>query len=115
MAMAKRQPIRMLKPSVTMANLSPVTRLESKDAQSYGQGRGGRPWRRLRDEVLKRDRYMCRCEACRSCGLVTLADEVDHIVPLFEGGTDEPSNLRAINHDCHKLKTQAEAARASKR
>ena len=38
-----------------------------------------------------------------------MADEVDHIVPLSQGGTDEDTNLRAIHHDCHKVKTQREA------
>lgn len=103
----------MLKPRVAAVNLSAVKRLESPAVpESYGQGRGGRPWRRLRDAVLKRDRFLCQCHACRASNLVTLADEVDHIVPLAEGGTDDLSNLRAINHDCHKIKSQAESARA---
>lgn len=36
---------------------------------------------------------------------------VDHIVPVFEGGTDELDNLQAICPGCHQIKTQAEAAR----
>lgn len=75
----------------------------------YGQGRGGRPWRRKRDEVLKRDRYQCQCDECQEAQFPRVADEVDHIVPLSQGGTDDPSNLRAIHHDCHKAKTQREA------
>ncbi|UYB51164.1 HNH endonuclease [Xanthomonas sp. AM6] len=66
--------------------------------------------------MLKRDGYLCQCEACQSSGrLPLLADEVDHIVPVAEGGTDDMSNLRAINHDCHKVKTQAEARRGAAR
>lgn len=83
-------------------------------ANAYGQGRGGRPWRRLRDAVLKRDRYLCQCEQCKAQKLVTLAEEVDHIVPLSQGGTDDLTNLRAINHQCHKAKTSREAAAARK-
>jgi 5-methylcytosine-specific restriction protein A len=78
---------------------------------SYGQGRGGRPWRRKRDQILKRDRYMCQCEDCQGKRLI--AHEVDHIVPLSQGGSDDDSNLRAINRDCHKAKTQREARYAS--
>ncbi|TDV43769.1 5-methylcytosine-specific restriction protein A [Pseudomonas graminis] len=80
-----------------------------------GSGRGGRPWRRLRDQVLARDQYLCRCEECVQLGRVRAATEVDHIVALAQGGTDYPSNLRAIHHDCHKLKTarEAQAARGS--
>jgi len=81
-------------------------------APSYGQGRGGRPWRRLRDAVMKRDGYLCQCDDCKAQGRLLLAHEVDHIVPLFEGGTDSESNLRAINRDCHRAKTEAEAVRA---
>jgi len=33
------------------------------------------------------------------------------VVPVWEGGTDDPSNLQAINRDCHRAKTVAEAAR----
>ncbi|MDR6094906.1 HNH endonuclease signature motif containing protein [Stenotrophomonas sp. SORGH_AS_0321] len=83
---------------------------------TYGQGRGGRPWRRKRDAVLLRDKYLCQCEGCQAGGrLPLLADEVDHIVPVAEGGTDELSNLRAINRDCHKVKTQEEARRGAAR
>jgi 5-methylcytosine-specific restriction protein A len=79
-----------------------------KPQTSYGQGRGGRPWRRKRDQVLLRDQYLCQCEDCG--GKRYFADEVDHIVPLSRGGTDDLSNLRAINKDCHKAKTAREAS-----
>jgi 5-methylcytosine-specific restriction protein A len=76
-------------------------------AQSYGQGRGGRPWRRKRDQVMQRDKFMCQCERCQGKRLP--AHEVDHIVPLSQGGTDDPKNLRAVNRECHKAKTAREA------
>lgn len=69
-------------------------------------------WRRVRAKVLRRDGYRCRCDDCKRLGRVLPAGEVDHRIPKFEGGTDDPSNLYAINHDCHKRKTQAEAQRA---
>ncbi|WP_438455415.1 HNH endonuclease [Vreelandella venusta] len=80
-----------------------------------GSGRGGRPWRRLRAKILERDRYLCRCDECKAEGRVTPANEVEHRVPRFEGGTDAPSNLYAINGDCHKRKTQRESLRARQR
>ena len=76
-------------------------------ADKYGQGRGGRPWRRLRAAILLRDQYMCQCPECNGAGL--LAHEVDHIIPIAKGGTDEPSNLQAINRDCHKRKSAVDA------
>ncbi len=68
--------------------------------------RGGRPWRRLRDKILKRDKYLCRCDDCVRLGRLREAHEVDHIIALANGGTDDPSNLRAINHECHRVKTR---------
>lgn len=83
--------------------------LDKPWATRKGSGRGGRPWRRLRDQVLKRDDYICQCDECKLQNRLRPAHEVDHIVPISHGGTDIPSNLRAINHDCHELKTRRES------
>jgi 5-methylcytosine-specific restriction endonuclease McrA len=36
--------------------------------------------------------------------------ELDHVVPLIEGGGHEPSNLQTLCAPCHKRKTAREAA-----
>lgn len=77
--------------------------------ENYGKGRGGRPWRRKRDRIMARDGRLC--VPCRAAGRLTLATEVDHVVPKAEGGADDDSNLQAICDDCHAVKTKAEAAR----
>jgi len=64
----------------------------------------GTAWDKLRLRILERDCYLCRCKHCKAEGRVTPATEVDHVVPKAKGGTDEPSNLQAINVDCHKRK-----------
>ena len=84
-----------------------------KEQEAYGQGRGGRPWRRKREAVLKRDGYVC--QPCKRNNHTTMATEVDHVIPQAEGGSEDESNLQAICTDCHKAKTQAEAARGVKR
>ena len=57
--------------------------------------------------ILKRDGHVCH--VCRKPG----ADQVDHIVPLAEGGFDGDLNLAAIHAEpCHRDKTQAESRRA---
>jgi len=72
------------------------------------QGRGGRPWRRLRAAVLARDAGLC--QPCQRNRLVTLASEVDHIVSLADGGDDAMGNLESICGSCHRLKTARESA-----
>lgn len=78
-----------------------------------GRGRGGRAWRRIRDAVMVRDRYLC--QACKRKGMATPASSVDHIKPEAEGGRTVPSNLEALCGPCHTAKTQAEALRARQR
>lgn len=53
-----------------------------------------RDWRRLRAQILALDGYRCK-----KCG--DPAVEVDHIRPVADGGTDYPSNLRSLCHNCH--------------
>jgi len=77
----------------------------------YGKGRGGRPWRRLREQVLRRDGYLCQCPLCQGDALPLLADEVDHIIPLAQGGSNEMDNLQAMNHLHHRIKTRKEIAK----
>lgn len=71
---------------------------------------GHRPgWPRLRAEVLERDGHTCQM---RLPGCLVHASEVDHVVPVADGGTDDKSNLRAACHPCHAT-TTARHARAT--
>lgn len=78
---------------------------DASSGESWGSGRGGRPWRRKRESILIRDNYTCSV-----CGLTTKDLEVDHIVNVAQGGNDEDSNLQAICIPCHKAKTARESA-----
>ncbi|WP_078657955.1 HNH endonuclease [Streptomyces rimosus] len=62
-------------------------------------------WTRLRRTILRRDN-----RTCYLCG-DPKASEVDHIIPVAFGGTDEPMNLAACCRTCHQLKTAREAQR----
>jgi 5-methylcytosine-specific restriction protein A len=69
--------------------------------------------RRLRGSALQRRRVRLLsraplCEHCRLAGRVRLADELDHIIPLFMGGTDTEDNLQPLCTDCHARKTADE-------
>lgn len=45
------------------------------------------------------------CVRCEAKGLVAEAVQLDHVVPLAKGGTDEPSNRQGLCDPCHKAKT----------
>ncbi|MCY4121309.1 MAG: HNH endonuclease [Acidobacteria bacterium] len=57
-------------------------------------------WQYTRLQVLNRDDW--RCTRCGSQHRL----EVDHIVPLTEGGTDALDNLRVLCRDCHVADTR---------
>lgn len=56
----------------------------------------------LRHEVLKRDGYQCL-----ECGATNINStlEVDHIIPIAQGGTDEFSNLQTLCIVCNRAKS----------
>lgn len=57
--------------------------------------------RRLRFEILERDKFRCVL-----CGATSkeVPLEVDHIVPRTEGGLNNVENLRTLCRDCNKGK-----------
>jgi 5-methylcytosine-specific restriction protein A len=55
------------------------------------------------------------CARCKALGLVTLATQRDHIIPLEEGGRDDDSNVQGLCHDCHDVKSKAERVRGQRR
>jgi 5-methylcytosine-specific restriction protein A len=53
--------------------------------------------------IRERDNYTC--QRCGSPGY-----EVDHIINVARGGTDDDDNLQTLCPGCHDLKTRTEAA-----
>jgi 5-methylcytosine-specific restriction enzyme A len=45
------------------------------------------------------------CVACLRQGMTTLAEEIDHVIPLHKGGADSESNFQSLCVTCHKAKT----------
>lgn len=72
----------------------------------------GRRLQRLRAELFLRAPL---CVECERRGLVTLAVERDHIVPLEEGGRDDESNVQGLCAECHGAKSKAERERGIRR
>ena len=56
----------------------------------------------IRHEVFKRDSYKCsECGKSKNDGPL----EIDHILPISKGGTDELSNLRTLCKICNREKS----------
>lgn len=69
---------------------------------SYGK-RKGRTGRRMR--ILSRDAFTCnKC----SEPYPESALEVDHVTPLFMGGSDNDHNLQTLCVNCHREKSRTE-------
>ena len=56
---------------------------------------------KLRFDVLRRDKYVC--QYCGACG-PKVELEIDHIIPVARGGTDDMENLKTACFDCNKGK-----------
>ncbi|MFN7433655.1 MAG: HNH endonuclease signature motif containing protein [Betaproteobacteria bacterium] len=61
--------------------------------------------------ILRAANGVCQCAQCKATGQLRPAHEVDHIVPVWDGGGEGDANLQAINRECHKAKTADEARR----
>ena len=91
-------------------------------ATSKRRGPNSSRWAVLRRAVLRRDGGFCVSPACPSCwgwpcthGVTSrctlAASEVDHIVNLAAGGTNDMRNLQALCSPHHRIKTQEESRR----
>ncbi|MFM8292967.1 MAG: HNH endonuclease, partial [Microcystaceae cyanobacterium] len=56
----------------------------------------------VRDYVLQRDRH--RCQSCGKSG-ETITLQIDHIIPLAAGGSNDLSNLQTLCANCNRLKS----------
>jgi 5-methylcytosine-specific restriction protein A len=74
----------------------------------------GHIWSVIRDEAIKRDRHVCKkcgrvCEKGQDPHGFSSHDwcdcEVDHILEVAEGGTDDMENLQTLCSACHRKKT----------
>lgn len=69
---------------------------DKKRANARSRGYDRR-WQKLRKIYLARHPFCIKCPR--------LATEVDHILPLAEGGTHADDNLQALCKSCHSRKT----------
>jgi len=72
-------------------------------------------WRALREVIIARALGQCEDTSPHRDDPSTLVrcgfpgTDVDHIINLAQGGTDDPSNLQLLCHWHHNKKTQLEA------
>lgn len=65
-------------------------------------------WRKRRNQFIRQHPL---CVHCLANGKATLAKEVDHILPLSQGGTHDESNLQSLCKSCHSRKSAKEGSR----
>jgi len=65
----------------------------------------GRRWQFIRKMVLDDNPLCVVCERP--------AQEIDHIVPLYKGGTNDRENLQPLCIECHKDKTRQDAGKGA--
>lgn len=90
-----------LKPRIKPMSASRVPTLQSVRPDLVERKRGSAGVKD-RESIKRRD-----CHTCQLCG--RLGTEVDHIVPLWAGGSDDESNKQLLCDECHDAKTKREA------
>lgn len=98
-----------LKPRLATSSLSRVKVLDTK-AGATERIRGG-AWMKTRQRVALAHGY--RCASC-GCVWVSSRDQIDHAIPLEQGGSNDDSNLQPLCNTCHEAKTAAEAGRRAR-
>ena len=59
----------------------------------------GRSWKRIRDRYARKHPL---CERCLAEGRYVAVEEVHHIVPISQGGTNSEDNLMSLCRSCHQ-------------
>jgi 5-methylcytosine-specific restriction protein A len=91
---------------------------ESRHARGYGSA-----WDKLRLYILERDFHLCQCAECAKRLVPLPANQVNHKTSKAEaqklGWTqdqiDDPSNLEAVNADCHERITKEQKGHKDRR
>ena len=88
--------------------------LDPLGKKNRGEGEG--LMRRRLTEAMKRQVAASNGWVCALCSVTVQSTyQIDHIVPLWEGGRDHVENAQLLCCECHARKTQAEAIRRGER
>lgn len=100
--------VKMLRSRIPAARTSRAAPLSTAGARIVPNSAAYRTMKRL---IAKRSGGLCECTTCRRSGAPLPAQEFDHVLPLWEGGTNDLGNWQHLNADCHKAKSAAETRR----
>lgn len=99
--------MRTLKPTLATANLSRVGQaFQSAQPNAVKRDRSTRAQKRRLAWLTAHP----LCVHCKAEGRINAARELDHIVPLWNGGADDERNLQGLCVEHHRTKTAREAA-----
>jgi 5-methylcytosine-specific restriction protein A len=90
-----------LRPAASKVIMLPTQRPETVERTRGSAGV------RDRDRIRARDCGLC--QECKRNGRTTLGGPVDHIRPLWKGGSDDDINKEVLCVPCHDAKTAREA------
>ena len=96
--------LKALKPRLGTMGAKAIGNDTHQPKSRWGHGRGGRPWRRLKEKILHRDKH-----TCQHCKRVGGELELDHIINVAVGGDDNEDNLQILCKECHLIKTKSES------
>ena len=96
--------LKTLRPRLQVLNASRAATLQTKAGNT--ERPRGRAWMATRDRVALAHDY--RCVDC-GCVWTPNRDQIDHDVPLEQGGSNDDANLKTRCDSCHKVKTATEA------
>ncbi|MGI4846839.1 MAG: HNH endonuclease [Janthinobacterium lividum] len=63
----------------------------------------------VKDRTRIRKQFSDICQSCKRPGRI-----VDHIIPLWDGGTNADSNLQTLCKTCHDAKSEREAGQRAR-
>jgi 5-methylcytosine-specific restriction endonuclease McrA len=100
--------LKTLKPTLSAIKTNRFKVLEAKAGTT--ERIRGRAWMEKRQKIALAHGYRCV-----DCGLIWRShiDQIDHIIPLEQGGSNDDKNLQLLCVPCHQKKSATEAKNRS--
>ena len=95
----------MLKSSLATIKPRVHTMMQTRNPEAEQRTRG-RKWMSIRARWFSNHPL---CVECQRVGRVSVASQLDHIIPLIDGGKDDESNYKSLCKAHHDAKTEDEA------